>query len=346
MKNSKGITLVSLIITVVIMLILAGVGISAVIDTDGLFSKTRDAAEVYQNVSRNESDQMQALINEIDEYLIGGNGGEGTDTIPPTTATITSSNVEAETFTLIATGADGESGIAKYEFYLNGTLEKTIETTEETATYKVAGKTGKTNYTCKVRVYDNAGNYKDSSEIIVTTVTPEPKIGDFVNYSVDVDGVTYDKWRILDFDNNGHMEIVCYNGPYLQLGEADNLTKTLSDYANVIKILNDASVPYGEGTYGYSTRHLGSDSSNPSSYATISTSYVKYYGDESNISASTYKNIEQTHHESDVAAIQLFSDTSQGLKFENHCWLASRFVKVEGWRTKYDLHYVSRYRGM
>ncbi len=39
------------------------------------------------------------------------------------------------------------------------------------------------------------------------------KPGHFVNYSVEVDGVTYDKWRILHKDINGHMEIVCYNGP-------------------------------------------------------------------------------------------------------------------------------------
>ena len=44
------------------------------------------------------------------------------DTTPPTTATLVSSNVEITTFTLTATGADGQSGIQKYEFYINGTF--------------------------------------------------------------------------------------------------------------------------------------------------------------------------------------------------------------------------------
>ncbi len=68
-KNQVGITLIALVITVVIMLILAGVAIAAVVDGDGLFSKTRQAAETYENATRDEAKQMQALMNEIDDYL-------------------------------------------------------------------------------------------------------------------------------------------------------------------------------------------------------------------------------------------------------------------------------------
>ena len=245
------------------------------------------------------------------------------DTTAPTTATIASSNVEETTFTLTAKGADGQSGIAKYEFYLNGKLEKTITTTSGTATYNVTGKTGGQSYKYKVRVYDKVGLYKESSEITVTTVIPI-KIGDFVNYSVNVDGKTYDQWRILDFDNNGHMEIVCYNGPNYQLGTGTASTDK-TRYANAIKILNDESIPYGEGTYGYSTRHLGSDPSNPSSYATISEGYIYYYSDYSNISSNAnYRYIVQTHHESDLDAVQSFSNTADGKKLAGNSWVASR----------------------
>ena len=48
-NGKKGITLVALVITVVIMLILAGVAIAAVVDDEGLFSKTREATEIYEN---------------------------------------------------------------------------------------------------------------------------------------------------------------------------------------------------------------------------------------------------------------------------------------------------------
>ena len=240
-ERQAGITLVALIITVVVMLVLAGVAIAAVVDGDGLFSKTRQAAETYENATREEGEKIQSLINEIDKYLEG--------------------NIE----------------------------EEEIKVEPETVA----------------------------------------KIGDFVNYSVQVDsngndvideGETYDKWRILDFDNNGHMEIVCYNGPSFTM-------RGKNDYANLIKILNDESILYGEGTYGYSTRHLGSDPSNPSSYETISTSYIKYYSDYENIeSNANYRYIVQTHHTSDVNAVKSFSNTAEGKKLADYSWLASRDV--------------------
>ena len=242
-KKEKGITLVALVITVVIMLILAAVAIGSVTG-DGLFSKTRQAAETYENASKKESDQIQILMNEIDQYLTGNTGNEGVD----------------------------------------------------------------------------------PEEVAV--------VGDFVNYSVQVDsngndvideGETYDKWRILDLDNNGHLEIVCYNGPEFTLGSDTDSNKAKSDYANAIKILNDASAPYGMGTYGYSTRHLGSNPSNPSNYATISESYVKYY--EGSIPSETEAYLEQTHHGSDSTAVKSFSNTADGKKLAGvRSWLASRHV--------------------
>ena len=102
------------------------------------------------------------------------------DTTDPITADLTSSSVEVKekAFILTATGTDGGSGIAKYEFYINNILENTVTKEEETATYKITAEAEKVNYTCKVRVYDNAGNYKDSNVITVKI----PKVGDMVNY--------------------------------------------------------------------------------------------------------------------------------------------------------------------
>ena len=66
MKGQKGITLVALVITVVVMLILAGVAIAAVVDGDGLFNKTRNAAEVYEHEAQNENQLLKNLMNYID----------------------------------------------------------------------------------------------------------------------------------------------------------------------------------------------------------------------------------------------------------------------------------------
>ena len=67
--KQKGITLVALVITVVIMLILAGVAIAAVVDGDGLFSKTREVNEAYENAVEDEGNMLQSMMNQIDKYI-------------------------------------------------------------------------------------------------------------------------------------------------------------------------------------------------------------------------------------------------------------------------------------
>ena len=74
LKNKGGITLVALVITVVVMLILAGVAIAAVVDGDGLFNRTKQAVEAYENAAEKEEEDIQKLLNEIDNYLNGASG--------------------------------------------------------------------------------------------------------------------------------------------------------------------------------------------------------------------------------------------------------------------------------
>lgn len=69
MKGQKGITLVALVITVVVMLILAGVAIAAVVDGDGLFNRTRNAADIYEYESENENQLLQNLMNYVDKQI-------------------------------------------------------------------------------------------------------------------------------------------------------------------------------------------------------------------------------------------------------------------------------------
>ena len=140
-------------------------------------------------------------MNALDGYIDDLNS----DNKAPSVAKLEVSNITETGFTLTATGADGESGIAKYEFYLNGTLEKTIETTEETATYDVTGKTAGTSYTCKVIVYDNAGNPKESNIITVTTKSASA----WVEEPHILNGMTKVYW-------NGNNEIVEGDADYVE----------------------------------------------------------------------------------------------------------------------------------
>ena len=63
-KKEKGITLVALVVTIIILLILAGVTLSLALGNSGLFKKAQNAADRYTAASENEAD----LMNWVDKY--------------------------------------------------------------------------------------------------------------------------------------------------------------------------------------------------------------------------------------------------------------------------------------
>ena len=65
-KNEVGITLVALIVTIIILLILAGVGITALTQT-GLFEKAKEAKEITENAQTTENIVLGSYENKIDE---------------------------------------------------------------------------------------------------------------------------------------------------------------------------------------------------------------------------------------------------------------------------------------
>lgn len=66
-KKEKGITLVALVITIIVLLILAGVTISLVVSDDGVINKAQDAKTNMGNAQKRENEELQNLSNFIDE---------------------------------------------------------------------------------------------------------------------------------------------------------------------------------------------------------------------------------------------------------------------------------------
>ncbi len=69
MKKQNGITLVALVVTIVVLLILAGVSISLVMGQNGVVKKAQDAKTNYTNAAGEEQDQMDKVANEINKLL-------------------------------------------------------------------------------------------------------------------------------------------------------------------------------------------------------------------------------------------------------------------------------------
>ena len=68
LKKSKGITLIALVITIIILLILAGISISALTQT-GLFSSAKQAKQKTKEAQEEENETLGTYEEKIDKYL-------------------------------------------------------------------------------------------------------------------------------------------------------------------------------------------------------------------------------------------------------------------------------------
>lgn len=69
MERNKGITLIALVITIVVLLILAGVSINFIFGNEGIFTKSQYAVEKYKNEQEKEQTMLGKIENEIDKHV-------------------------------------------------------------------------------------------------------------------------------------------------------------------------------------------------------------------------------------------------------------------------------------
>ena len=79
MYNQKdGITLIALIITIIVLLILAGVVVNLSLGENGIIKKAQTAVDKYKQAAENEQIEIAKIENEIDSY-VGGNRDYATE---------------------------------------------------------------------------------------------------------------------------------------------------------------------------------------------------------------------------------------------------------------------------
>ena len=81
-QANKGITLIALVITNVVLIILATVSINAVLGQNGIIGKAKQAKESYEKSVKAEDTAMQELLNEMAQYDTDNSGSGGGTTKP------------------------------------------------------------------------------------------------------------------------------------------------------------------------------------------------------------------------------------------------------------------------
>jgi len=69
MKRNRGITLIALVITIVVLIILAGVAISLSLGENGIFNKAKFATEEYANEQEKEGKEINELAIQIGDIV-------------------------------------------------------------------------------------------------------------------------------------------------------------------------------------------------------------------------------------------------------------------------------------
>jgi len=117
------------------------------------------------------------------------------------------SNIKSRSFTLTASAIDSATGIERYEFYINGELQKIISTTDGTVNCDITEDISpETTYNAQVIVYDTNGRSTSSEITFTTRLDPEAvkfasvvglEIGDYVDYDAGVWDSSVDTAKII-----------------------------------------------------------------------------------------------------------------------------------------------------
>ena len=155
-KETNGITLIALVVTIVVLLILAGVSINMVLGQNGIVTKAKDARDKTEQAKQNDLASMDQVVKDMDDILNDNGTSRGDDT--PT-----------ETKTLVEAFNAGELKIGDYVEYKPTARQTYTSATDENGW---ADQTYTVDTTTTWRVL---GLSDDGSQVLLTSGSPIKK---------------------------------------------------------------------------------------------------------------------------------------------------------------------------
>ena len=222
-NNIRGITLIALVITIIVLLILAGVSIAMLTGQNGILTQAQNAKDKTEYKNAEEKVRLAVM---------GAMSDDGTLTVEKLRTDMANygGTIEGETFPVTAT-VDGKS----FTVNANGSVGEIVPAPE--------GLEVGTEVT-----YTPSGTYKWEAEYCSSTKA----IGtDDVKLDSSNDNYKISKWKVLDI-KNGKVTLVpeAATSGTVYLGQAQG-------YNNAVKLLNDAcSNLYGNASKGIEARSI------------------------------------------------------------------------------------------
>ena len=134
-KQERGITLIALVVTIVVLLILAGVSLNAIFSENGIIKRAKDAQNKMDQATQNDLDAINELNNWIDGKINGSSGGNttGGDDTPTEKPLITDSSLtsndrtSSESTTVIAKDKKENQVVVPGGFKISGDSGESVE---------------------------------------------------------------------------------------------------------------------------------------------------------------------------------------------------------------------------
>ena len=99
LKNNKGVTLIALVVTIVILIILAAVSMTMVLGNNGIFEQAKKGANSMASAEANTQEGFNSMSAEIDKIISGNGGSENPDEPQPPKETIEEAKNTGKEFT-------------------------------------------------------------------------------------------------------------------------------------------------------------------------------------------------------------------------------------------------------
>ncbi len=289
-KKAQGITLIALVVTIVVLLILAGITIGLVFGPNGVVKKAQEAANKTNEAVINEQAQMNSVTSTI-ENMLNGIGGGTTPEEPLPEGAVQFSPVKWENgqaSTIITTSEEGYT----LQYQIGGiTEENWIDTTNE---YEITGLTlGQTVYG---RLFNGTEGSKTADITVEDLIKPSAQIS-LSGTSVETTGsitatvtftdnesglnITGSKWKYNtnagaigedessyanSFTNNNNPQTITLNSGtagtyYLHVLTVDNAGNKIETISDAITVEEPAIPLPADGNYseekGVNTPNLG-----------------------------------------------------------------------------------------
>ena len=286
-KQEKGITLIALAVTIVIIIILAGITIDGIFGDDGVLKQAKGTQDKTSSLIEKEEEKINYLE---EEYMNVINENKVFSTVSITVDEMTENSI---TIFVNVTGNIGTEIL--YKYYIDGEEKNTSNINM----YTFNDLELDTNYTIKVEAYDEFNNKIEAEKTISTTKYMYPKIeeklkvGDYVYY-VDAKGIT--RKCVVLYDNTfsyGIQIIAMDTVEDVIIGDKSNMTAAINSYNDVVSTLNSKAALYNNEKYSTGARSVGTVPNDPNKddagYFTSSNSYMQSYNGKLKNSDTNYE---------------------------------------------------------